>query len=385
MNTDQWHADLHFFARKVQKHHKNPFHFTSEERFTEAVAALDAQIPLLKEHEIIVGLQCLAAMIGDGHTFVATRNIQHCYPLDVYWFKGELRVVRAALAYKEALGMRLVAVHGVSIAEINVKIQCVIPQAENEWYVLQQSAQQIMYADVLASLGIVPQIGQTPFTFEDDQGRQRIVNIEPIAPNAKRDWISVTKNTPLHLQRTDEPFWFVDLPDAQAVYVNFRSYTGLEQHAQHLWEFVDHSLPQRLIIDMRHNGGGNYTLARSHIIYEIQNRPALNRPGFLFVIIGRGTFSAAMTSATDFRRETDAILVGEPTGAQPNGYQENHWLRLTNSGLRVSVASRRYRFQHEDTPAVMPDHRIEPDWTTYSTGHDPVVKWILSEGSNNQA
>jgi hypothetical protein len=85
-----------------------------------------------------------------------------------------------------------------------------------------------------------------------------------------------------------------------------------------------------------------------------------------------------MTNATDFRRETDAILVGEPTGARPKGYQENHWLTLPNSGLQLSLASRYYKFQDADTPAVMPDHRIEPNWTDYKTGNDPVMEWILS-------
>jgi hypothetical protein len=40
------------------------------------------------------------------------------------------------------------------------------------------------------------------------------------------------------------------------------------------------------------------------------------------VIIGGRTFSAAMTNAIDFRKETKAILVGEPAGERPNGYQE---------------------------------------------------------------
>jgi hypothetical protein len=378
VNTDQWREDVRFFASAVQQHHKNAFHFVSKQQFADAVAALDACIPALKDYEIVVGLQRLAAMIGDGHTFLATWDLHHVYPLDMYWFEDDLRVIRTVAPYQAALGTRLVAIDGVPIAEINTRVQSVIPQRENAWYVLQHSVQQMMRAEVLASLGIVPNVEQATFMFEDDRGRQFTRDIAPVTPHAQLDWMSAAKNLPWYQQRPRDPFWFVELPDLHILYVNFRGYSRLEQHARRLWALVDRHMPKRLVIDMRQNGGGNYTLARSHLIYEVQQRPWLNSTGCLFVIIGRGTFSAAMTTATDFRRETDAILVGEPTGARPKGYQENHWLTLPNSELQVSVASRYYKFQDAPTPAVMPDQFVELNWSDYQAGHDAVLAWIVS-------
>lgn len=378
MNSDRWREDLHFLAKEIQRHHKNPFHSTSEEQFNSAMAALDARIPQLKDYEIIVGLQSLAALIGDGHTFLATWDIQHFYPLDMFWFKEDLHVIRTVPAHQDVLGMRLVAINGVSTTEVSAKMQSVIPQGENEWYVLEQSANQMIRAEVLASFGIAPHIGQAMFTFEDDDGRQLTVDIKSVAPDMKLDWIHMMKDPPLYEQRPNESFWFANLPETQTLYVNFRSYTNLEQHAHRLWDFVDDHMPQRLIIDMRQNGGGNYTLGRNYLVYEVQKRPTLNSTGCLFIIIGRGTFSAAMTNAMDFRRETDATLIGEPTGARPKGYQENYWLTLPNSGLHVSLASRYYKFQDLDTPAVMPEHLVEIFWTDYKAGRDSVVAWILS-------
>jgi hypothetical protein len=378
LEPNQWREDLQFFADETQKHHKNPFHFVSKEQFESATAALYEQISSLKKYEIVVELQRIAAMIGDGHTFLSTWDIHHFYPLELFWFKDELRVIRTASTHQEVLGMRLAAINRVNITEVFTRIQSVIPQGENEWYVLQQSVGQIIRAELLVSLGIVSQIEQALFTFQDDLGGPLTVTIDSIAPDTKLDWIPVSRNPPLYQQRPGESFWFVNLSDNQTLYVHFHNYTDLEQHARRLWEFVDDHRPKRLIVDMRQNGGGNYTLGRSHLIYEIQKRPDLNSTGCLFVIIGRATFSAAMTNVTDFRRETDAILVGEPTGARPRGYQENYWFTLPNSGLHVSLASRYYKFQEADTPAVMPDHLIEPNWTDYKAGRDPVLEWILS-------
>jgi C-terminal processing protease CtpA/Prc len=146
-----------------------------------------------------------------------------------------------------------------------------------------------------------------------------------------------------------------------------------------LWGFVGEHKPKRLVIDMRQNGGGNYTKVRDYLIARFQFMPELNQTGRLYILIGRGTYSAAMTNATDFRRETDAILVGEPTGARPNGYQELSQFTLPHSKLQVCCSIRRYRFQDKDTPAVMPDVQIDPDWSAYKAGRDPVLEWVLAQ------
>jgi hypothetical protein len=86
-----------------------------------------------------------------------------------------------------------------------------------------------------------------------------------------------------------------------------------------------------------------------------------------------------MTNITDFRRETEAILVGEPTGARSNGYQENHMFTLPASKLRVSCSMLKYRFQPgSEADAVFPDRRIDPDWQSFKTGTDAALQWILA-------
>jgi hypothetical protein len=188
-----------------------------------------------------------------------------------------------------------------------------------------------------------------------------------------------TEPMPLPFQHPEDAFSFTYLADSKTVYVDFRSYQDLETQSARLWKYIG-SLPvTRLIIDMRWNAGGNYTHGREYLIDKLIFMPALNRAGHLFVITGRGTFSAGMTNVTDFRRETEAILVGEPTGARPNGYQENHWFTLPLSKLRFSCSKLRYRFQPDsETDAVFPDQRIDPDWRLFSAGKDAALQWILT-------
>ena len=51
------------------------------------------------------------------------------------------------------------------------------------------------------------------------------------------------------------------------------------------------------------------------------------------------------------------------------------------AGLRLKVY---YKFLDEETPAVMPDKRIDRDWLDYKAGRDPVVEWILSRNDGSK-
>ena len=84
-----------------------------------------------------------------------------------------------------------------------------------------------------------------------------------------------------------------------------------------------------------------------------------------------------MVNAIDFHRETEAILVGEPIGARPYGYQENGWFTLPGSGLKVSAATRLYRFGPEGKITFHPDQRIDVTPADFLAGRDPVLEWAL--------
>ena len=379
LTAEQWRQDLEFFANEITTKHRDPFHFISKAEFDQAVSNLRQRIPSMKDYEVVAGLQHLAALIGDGHTFLDTSGLYQRFPLEVFWFGDDLRVTRAAPEYRKALGARIVSIGSVPIGEVQKRIQQFVPQAENQWYVLNSSAKQLMSVEPLAALGVLPGLVPADFTFEDDSGRRFKLRIRPVSSGASESGEVAMEPVPLPFQHQDDALWFTYLADSKTVYVDFRSYRDLESQSERLWEFIRREPVRRLIIDMRWNQGGNYSKGREYLIYKLIFLPALNRAGHLFVITGRGAFSAGMTNITDFRRETEAILVGEPTGARPNGYQENHLFALPLSKLRVSCSKLEYRFQPgSEADAVFPDQRIDPDWSSFSAGKDAALQWILA-------
>jgi hypothetical protein len=379
LTAEQWRQDLEFFANEVTTRHRNPFHSIDKDEFDQAVSKLRQRIPSMTGYEVVAGLQHLAALIGDGHTFLDTSGLYGRFPLEGFWFGDELRVIRASPEYREAVGARIVSIGSVSIGEAQRRIQQFVPQGENRWYVLNSSARLLMDVEPLAASGVLPDLGPADITFEDDSGHRFKLRIRPVPARAGPSWEAADEPLPLPFQHPEQPLWFTYLADSETVYTVFRSYNELDTHSARLWDFIASHAVRRLIIDMRWNQGGNYTRGREHLIYKLIFMPELNRTGHLFVITGRGAFSAGMTNITDFRRETEAILVGEPTGGRPNGYQENHMSTLPLSGLRVSASMLRYRFQPQsEADAVYPDQRIDPDWGSFKAGEDPALQWILA-------
>jgi len=68
---------------------------------------------------------------------------------------------------------------------------------------------------------------------------------------------------------------------------------------------------EKLVLDVRMNGGGNNQLIKPIITGIIQLKK-INKKGKFFCIIGRRTFSACQNLVNELERYTEVIFVGEP-------------------------------------------------------------------------
>ena len=134
----------------------------------------------------------------------------------------------------------------------------------------------------------------------------------------------------------------------------------------------------RLIIDLRWNNGGN-TYLLPPLINALVRAPKINREGGLFVIIGRRTFSAAGNAAAYIQRQTNAIFVGEPTGAKPNSLGDEAYFMLPYSKLAASVADVYWQgsWPQDFRKWIAPQIFVEPTFEAYRSNHDAAMDAIL--------
>jgi hypothetical protein len=134
-----------------------------------------------------------------------------------------------------------------------------------------------------------------------------------------------------------------------------------------------------LVIDLRWNGGGNTFLAQP-LLHHLIGCARIRRRGGLFVIIGRGTFSAAQNTATAIQRETEAVFVGEPTGSRPNFTGETSTFELPYSKTIANVSDLYWQtsWPVDYRPWIAPDLYAPPTFAAYRQNRDPAMEAILA-------
>jgi hypothetical protein len=394
LTAAQWREDLRTVARELPKRHANAFHTVSRSSFDSAVSALDSAIPHLGPDSTVVGLRRVVTMIGDGHTNLSLPGNWSRLPVRFAWFGDpvnapadlELRITAAAAPLKHALGARVIRIGDSATSGAYAALVSIIAGGESEGSRREASTAYMRVPQLLRGLGVVPTADTVALLLADSAGRESTVAVRPVAPGTRIDWRYAASRQPLYLARPDDPFWFTMLADAtgdsSTVYVALGGYPdwiAFWRRSRDLFTYMDEHKARRLVIDLRDNSGGDFNKVRRLLIPGLRARTTVSTPGRLYVLTGPATFSAAMTNAVDLRRNLHAILVGEPTGARPNGYQEGASFTLPNSHLKVTVSTRYYQFQAEDTPGVLPDHYAPPNWRDYRAGRDPALSWVLAQ------
>jgi hypothetical protein len=382
LDAARWHADLAFFSHELGSRHRNAFHSLPRFRFDSLVGALDHRLNSLNGDQVYVAMDRIANLIGDGHTFIALPGDAPRFPFVIRRFGADYRVIAVAGGLNDRmLGARLLEIQNQPVSFVMQRLRTLTPVDESLSLRQARAEGFLSIGLMLHGLGLIPTRESVTLTLADDAGQrfQSAAHAVAMAVADTLPWTQVFDSAPLYLQHPGESFWFQYLPKTRTVYCNFRGYDSLPARATGLLALIERMSPERLIIDLRENGGGDYTLGLQYLIEPIAHLSRLNRRGHLFVAIGVNTFSAAMANAAQFRRRTAAILVGETIGERPNGFQEARDMRLPNSHLRVQYSTRYYRFVGRGPNILQPDQEIVPTWADYRAGRDPVLGWILRD------
>jgi len=374
----QWREDLAFLARELPARHANAFHYTPREQFEAAVASLDRQLAHLDGDATWTGMQRIVALVGDGHTYLQTPHDLANFPIEIARFGEDYRITSVVAGLENALGGRVLKVHDTPIARAAELILPLAARDENPPLAQAFVEDALTTGATLHGLGITPDRNTVRYTLADDAGREFSVEVQAVAPGAKLASIRPFKQPPLYRENPESQFWCRYLPDARTLYCNVRAMRNLYTASKELLGLVAQHNPDKLVIDLRQNSGGDYTVGERWLIHPIRDLASINRKGHLFILAGAVTFSAAMNNAAQFRSQTAALLVGQTIGEKPNSYAEVRNMTLPNSHLTVRYSTRYYRFTEGEENAIRPDREIIPSWAEYKAGRDPVLEWVLS-------
>lgn len=390
-----WEADLRQLIDVREDVHPEPWHGIAREDFVAAVEEVIARIDELSEDQLLVEMTRLAAMPTwagrDGHGGIYPWGEgtygTNLYPLRLYWFSDGIFVIGALAPYQELVGLRLDAVAGHAIYDILDAVAPLVPR-DNHMQLLSHSPRLVVVAEILHGLGFIDD-PSAPVEMTFDDGGQPLIASVGTVPVARFESAIGGHHThsppsdpdgPLWLRNKETSAWWALDEASRTAYIAYNFTSGaVAPIVDEVQQRIDAGDVDRLVVDVRHNPGGNNTSYGS--LYALVRDAAVELPHGAYVIFGRATFSAAGNFVTDIEQRTAAVLVGEDSGTSPNQYGDSYPTTLDHSGLVYRVG--RYYVRRSDEAdtrvTVEPDIAAPLSAADYFAGVDPAWEAILAE------
>jgi hypothetical protein len=390
----RWREDLAFLRKEMPAHHANLFHDMTPVQFDSAMESIDARLPTMARHQVIVELQKLDAMVGDGHSSVGPWRDSviafHTLPIALYWFDDGIIVRAADSAHADLIGARVLAVNRVPVDSVAARLRPLISH-DNEMGIRAFTPFFMVMPEILHATGVASDMQRVPVTFNLN-GKIRTVVLAPsglfpmMTGDADRSWVVRAgwidardkAPTPLWLADPTNIYWYRYLPEQRTLYMQIN--TIQQKSTDSLSAFMARAIATaesvgagRFVLDLRLNGGGNGDFNKRIILPLIKSK--YDAPGRLYVLTGRRTWSAAQMLTTELMKYTTAIFVGEPTASHGNHYGDSYRIVLPNSKVTVRVATLWHQYLDPRDKRMMIEPQVKAPLTfaDYVAGRDPAL------------
>lgn len=386
----------------------------AESRLARLEAAADTvQAPYLE-----LALARIAALADNGHTGVAggrwPAKFNHV-GIGLTPFGDQFHVLIARDAWRDVLGGRLVAIDGRDITTLRNAARALrggTPAFRDRFAPYFFESPELLHA-----AGLTRATHEATYEFELPDGRRvsRRMTAEPpdstrLAVSTRRWLMPERGNAPDSAWRTllaptqvswplldpPTPFRVRAVPELEALQVEFRM--NVDAPGRSILFFIgdveraiEQQRPRHIILDMRHNGGGNLNTTRGFV-----QRLAANTPGRVFVLTSPWTFSAAISTVGYLKQAAPdkVVIVGEEVGDRMEFFAEGRPTTLPNSRIVVGLATERHDYRGGCTgfsdchravvqnpirmPTLAPD--VPAPWTfaAYRAGRDPAMDSVAA-------
>jgi len=391
-DVDSWKTDLDNYQKTLEEKHIDLYHNISKKEFTSEIQRIKRKLPHLSNFQVIIELMKLTQKVGggqgDGHTAVPLWGMElHRYPIKFFDFGEDLRVVEVKEEHSHLLGNKLLSIDGVPVEDIYNEVATLTPFTENKQSSMDRICSYMTTSELLYGLDVTKRKETARFTFVDDTGLETSVALEATADSDLNDLdYKVLSIGHPKIRQPDssqvEGLWFTALDNDKTIYIRFRRYASsdaeMSSFSEGVYNYIEEHKSKYLIIDLRDNYGGD--LFKGLLLAGwLSAADSIEWKSGVYVLIDRATYSAAMVNAAQFKQLLNARTVGEPTGANPVGYQDLGQFNLPRSNLLITYSKRIFRLQDTQTSGLQPDVLITPKVENYMNGMDEVLEWVLRD------
>lgn len=381
-----WKEDLKVYLDSLEQKHINLYHSVTKEEFIKEWNKIYQSTETSNDFEIILKIMRLTRSINDGHTSVSLSNYStHRFPIEIKQIEDQWLVVKTLNENKDILNTTLESINGIPIKKVAQEISEIAQFVENEYSLKERTGNYLPTAELLFHLKLLNSENTATFSFrKSDSGQligKSLTALEDEIWQDKRKVSEILLTVPeIEYQHESNPdLWFSPVLGTNAIYINFKSYPTFEKmqiFGEQLVTYIQENQIKEVIIDMRENGGGDLYVG-TVLAYALNLADSINWKNGVYVLTGNKTFSAASSNAALFRQLLNAKIIGEPTGSNPNGYQDMDSFTLPNSKLMITYSKRLFRLSNEHNQALKPDIIIEPGLKDYRKQEDIVLSKLI--------
>jgi hypothetical protein len=384
-----WRGDLDSLINGLAHRHAAPFVHVPVARFTAVAGELHDRVPGLTEPQFRVALIRLTAMLGDSHTALDwTHRDFGAMPLRLRHFSDGIRVVAAMPMARSVLGARVVGVAGVPVDAVAGALRPLM-SCENNPCRDALLADFIVVPDFLAAQGLIRDPAHVTLDITDSAGRQLAIDL-PTVPGAIWESAPMTQvatapggpEERLAQRNPQLNIWFELVVQSNTLYIGYQRSSDLPGHTvraviDSILALLDTHPVERVIVDLRRNGGGNAALLNP-LISGLHHRASLARRGRVFALIGGQTSESAVDNATALHDHDGAILVGTATAQRPDPYAELRRFGLPATGWQVQYPDRLGRTGTGQPDALLPELLTPLYFAEFLAGHDAAIRAALA-------
>ncbi|WP_299532792.1 S41 family peptidase [Ulvibacterium sp.] len=397
----EWRGDLEKFYTLVLNESGHIFQNYDFRQWRNDYDLLLRQSDTMSKNEVRVALMALVAKLKDGHSGIWIRDMvfpgngTKWFPIRMYYFEEGLYIIASDKKYADYVGGKVEQIGALSVSEVSRKL-FEISNGENEYGDMFKVPFFMIYPPILAGLGILED-ETAPLTL-----KVRLSNgsLEKVQVNAEsyegglEDFFDEFQAPSSNSVRLDEklgiqwpsskwdvnpPYHLEYLEDKATLYMKLNVLKDPPNHSitdtyTELWEVVEKKEVDKLIVDLRNNGGGNLFNAWP-FVFKLRQFPRLNKENKLIVLVGRKTFSAATAFLSMLETHTNAIFIGEPSGGRPNqteGTPEFPPPSLEHIGVDVLLSRGRWSHTNprDDREYMAPDILVVESISDWMKGVD---------------
>jgi hypothetical protein len=357
-------------------------------------------------------------LAGNGHTEADLGPYFHGLPFKAVWFSDGLYIVRAHPQYVGLLGARIDRLGALSANDALQRVTPFIPGTETHVRVLSPGFLRLL--EVLHRIGAIESDEKASITLTLRNGKrqsvvlgeepsgdpeflppyQQLIRMEGDSnpPNRWPDILdSVQHVSPAYQRRANLMTEWIEGREG-VFYIKIDLTVDPAPGTRSPLEDIINGMPRCIVIDLRFNPGGNFG---STVIFS-QALPKVAPKAKIFVLVGPGTFSAALVTAALLKRYggEQVVLVGDTMGDRPHFWAEGKQIPLPNSHIHVRYASAFEDWGNgcddisrcfwlnvvygEKNTSLEPQIKVATAFNDYAAGRDPVLEAALRAANSTE-